>query len=98
MTKTVHDTAAAKKQQEAAKAILEPFLKRAYRRPVSPEEVGRFLRFIDLAEKKGDNFEKGIQLAMKAALCSPNFLFRIEKDFRIKGETFAEPVTQFELA
>src|SRR5438876_497851 len=98
MTRTVEATATAKEKEDAARAILEPFLKRAYRRPVSAEEVGRFMRFIDLAEKKGDNFEKGIHLAMKAALCSPNFLFRVEKDFRIKGETFSEPITQFELA
>src|SRR5262249_27970295 len=75
MTKTVAAKASANEKEEAARAILEPFLKRAYRRPVPADEVGRFLRFIELAEKKGDNFEKGIELAMKAALCSPNFLF-----------------------
>jgi hypothetical protein len=90
--------ATAQEKEDAARAILRPFLKRAYRRPVNDEEVGRFLRFITVAEKNGDNFEKGIQLAMQAALCSPHFLFRIERDFRIKGEKFADPITQFELA
>jgi hypothetical protein len=98
MMETVPAKATAKEKQKAARAILQPFIKRAYRRPVAAEEVERFVRFIDLAEKNGDNFDKGIQLALKAALCSPNFLFRVEKDFRIKGDKFVEPITQYELA
>src|SRR5262249_48756392 len=98
MIKVVPADASQLQKQEGPQAILRPFLRRAYRRPVLDDEVNRFLRFISLAEKNGDSFEKGIQLAMQAALCSPNFLFRIEKDFRIKADKFAEPVTQFELA
>jgi hypothetical protein len=98
MTQTVDAKATAKEKQEAAIAILRPFVVHAYRRPVAADEMTRFGRFIELADKNGDDFEKGIQLAMKAALCSPNFLFRVEKDFRIVGEKFAEPITQFELA
>jgi hypothetical protein len=90
--------ASSQEKAEAARTIMSAFAKRAYRRPLSEEELGRFQRFIDLAEKKGDDFEIGIQLAMKATLCSPHFLFRIEKDFRIKGEKLADEITNYELA
>jgi hypothetical protein len=88
-----------KEKEEAAYAILKPFVSRAYRRPAGSDELSRlFNRFIPLAEKNGDNFEKGIQLAMQAVLCSPHFLFRVEKDFKIVGDKFAQPITQYELA
>jgi mono/diheme cytochrome c family protein len=98
MSQKVDAQASAKDKQQAAQAILRPFIFRAYRRPPIPDELTRLGRFIDLAEKNGDDFEKGIQLAMKAALCSPHFLFRVEKDFKIQGEKFAEPISPFELA
>jgi hypothetical protein len=90
--------ATAKEQLEAGQAILDNFVKRAYRRPILQDELSRLLRFLDVAKKNGDSFEKGIQLAMQATLCSPHFLFRLEKDFRIKGDKFAEPVGHYELA
>ena len=46
-----------------ARAILERFAGRAYRRPATAEEVDRLVGFVDLAEKNGDTFELGIQLA-----------------------------------
>jgi hypothetical protein len=90
--------AALKEKEEAANAILKPLVSKAYRRPVATDELARLFKFIALAEKNGENFETGIQLAMRAVLCSPHFLFRIERDFKIKGEKFALPISQYELA
>ena len=61
-----------------AKKILASFTAKAWRRPVSDAEVTKLLRFVDLAAREGDSFENGIQLAIKAVLVSPQFLFRIE--------------------
>lgn len=63
-----------------ARETLEPFLKRAWRRPVSSEEVDRALAFLDVAASAGDPdpFKAGIALAIQSALMSPNFMFRIE--------------------
>jgi hypothetical protein len=69
-------------KKEAARIILREFARRAYRRPVRPDEVERLTRFVDLAEKNGDRFETGIRLALQAVLVSPHFLFRIERDPR----------------
>jgi hypothetical protein len=87
---------------EAARAIIERFASRAYRRPVAAGEVGRLLRFVDLAEEGGEGFERGIQLAVEAILCSPQFLFRVELDPRPRrrGEVLppVRPVNDYELA
>src|SRR5262249_10349515 len=69
-----------KDQAELACKTLDNFASRAYRRPVTAKEVERLTRFVELAEKKGDTFEAGIQLAVRAVLASPHFLFRIETD------------------
>jgi hypothetical protein len=85
---------------EAARKIVEHFARRAYRRPVTAEEVNRLVRFVKLAEGQGDGFERGIRLAVTAALVSPNFLFRVELDPRRPpySRAIAHPITDYELA
>jgi hypothetical protein len=63
-----------------ARRIIAAFAPRAYRRPVALAEVDRLLRCAHTAWQDGGSFERGIQLAMEAALVSPNFLFRVETD------------------
>jgi hypothetical protein len=58
-----------------ARAILEKFTRRAWRRPVEPAEIDRLMRLYDTARAHGDGFEAGVKLAFKAALVSPHFLF-----------------------
>ena len=60
--------------------IIRTFTERAWRRPVSEDEMRRLLRLVDLAVRSGDAPEVGIQLALRAVLVSPNFLFRVELD------------------
>lgn len=62
--------------------ILTRFAERAYRRPVSRDEVDRLLRFVELARNNGDSSETGLRLAFQAILVSPHFLFRVEGDPR----------------
>jgi hypothetical protein len=90
---------------QAAHAILERFAGRAYRRPVPEGELGRLLKFVDLAVENGDSFERGIQLAVQAILVSPQFLFRVELDSRSsrgvergRTETASVPIGDFEVA
>jgi hypothetical protein len=74
----------AKKPNEDDRAygtrVLTDFARRAYRRPVTTQEVQRLTRYVELAQKEGESVERGIQLGMQAALASPNFLFRVEAD------------------
>jgi mono/diheme cytochrome c family protein len=63
-----------------AQSIVARLARRAYRRPVAPHEAAALMRFYRLSREAGDSFEDGVQLAIKAMLVSPNFLFRIERD------------------
>ena len=59
---------------------LESFLRRAWRRPVTAEEVDRHLGLVTAATQDGDTVEQGLQWALSAALLSPHFLYRVELD------------------
>lgn len=67
-------------ERQAARKILAKFARRAYRRPVTNDEVDALVRVYDLAAKEREGFERGIQLGVQAALVSPHFLFRVERD------------------
>lgn len=81
--------------------VLTPFLQRAYRRPVSAPEVNRLIAVAQTAVDQGESFEQGIRLAVEAALVSPKFLFRMEKDasrpgsFRISDHELASRLSYF---
>lgn len=66
--------------RKAAETVLTNFARRAYRRPPTAEEVQRLLRLYDSAATRGDAWDQAIRLPMKAVLCSPHFLYRIEDD------------------
>ena len=78
----------------AAEKTLAEFARRAYRRPVKPEEVTRLMKLFDMGEK--ESFDKAIRLPLKAVLVSPHFLFRIEEDPKNPDET--KQIGEFELA
>lgn len=61
-----------------ARTLLEPFLRRAWRRPVSRAEASRLAQVVDDAVDAGESFDTGMRWAIQAALVSPHFLFRIE--------------------
>jgi hypothetical protein len=86
-------------KSEAARRILANFLPKAFRRPVTPDEVTKYVRLVELADSKGGSFEEGIRLALQAVLVSPHFLYRIETDRQVPGRTGADyPLNDFELA
>ncbi|MCE9532659.1 MAG: DUF1592 domain-containing protein [Planctomycetes bacterium] len=89
----------AKKDHEtAARKIIENFATRAYRRPVKPPEVERLLKIFKLMDDQSEPFEKSIQLALRAVLVSPNFLFRVERDVEPDNPKVVHPINEYELA
>lgn len=60
-----------------AKKIVENFASRAFRRPVTDQDMAAPLRFYE-AGRKEKGFEAGIQQAVMAVLASPKFLYRVE--------------------
>jgi len=61
-----------------SRKILSALARRAFRRPVTAEEVKRLTSLVTMVQKKGDSFEEGLAVAMEAILTSPHFLFRID--------------------
>ena len=59
--------------------ILATLARRAFRRPVTDDDVGRLLRFYEQGATTG-GFEDGIELALRRLLVSPEFLFRIVEE------------------
>src|SRR5581483_9859699 len=63
--------------------LLGDFMRRAYRRPVAPQDVEPVLALVAqyLADKdnKKNSFEEAMRVGYKAILCSPHFLFFQEK-------------------
>jgi hypothetical protein len=87
-----------KDRKPAARKILENLARRAFRRPVTSQELDRLVGLTALAEKNGDSFETGIQLALKAILISPHFLFRFELDREPHNPKAVHPISEYELA
>ncbi len=81
-----------------ARETLAPFARRAYRRPVRPEELDRLAQLVKLATDDGDSFEAGIRLAVQAVLVSPHFLFRVEIEPKRKDGEVRSPLGAFEMA
>jgi hypothetical protein len=63
---------------EATKAILARLSSRAFRRPVSPQELAGLTELALSLQADGESFESSIQVAVQAILISPKFLFRVE--------------------
>ena len=82
----------------AARAILERFASRAFRRPASGDELAKLTKLVELAIRNGDSFDRGIQLVIEAVLVSPQFLFRVELDSRgISASKASANAAPFEL-
>ncbi len=84
--------------REAAREIVARFATRAFRRPVTPEEVERCLALYDAAEKAGQRFELRVRAALFRVLVSPHFLFRVERDPLGLPPGTTYPVGEYELA
>jgi hypothetical protein len=76
-------------QQEPACArdIVSTLARRAYRRPVTSEDMKDLMGFYESGRKKG-SFDDGIEMALRRILASPEFMFRFEHDPLKPGEIY----------
>ena len=93
---TCHPDAGAE-EAACARTILSSLARRAYRRPVTDADLQAPLSFYEEGLAEG-GFEAGIEMALRALLVSPDFLFRVERDPAgvAPGETY--PIGHLELA
>lgn len=80
-------------EQEYVREVIERFLPRAWRRPVTDDEVTRFSEFFQVVRKEMPSFEEAIKETLAMALVSPHFLYILEP---FSAER--RPLTQYELA
>jgi hypothetical protein len=78
-----------------AAQFIDSFGSRAFRRPLTDAEKTRFLGFFDAA-LTGGQFKTGVELAIRAMLISPSFLFRSELGKDDGSGTFT--LTPYEIA
>jgi mono/diheme cytochrome c family protein len=72
-------TATEAEQLACARQIVSTFARRAYRRPVTEQDLVAPLSFYKAGKEDGDGeFDAGIKAALMAILSSPKFLYRAE--------------------
>jgi len=64
---------------EQARAILQQFVPRAFRRPARDGEVDQYIELFEAAQKSGESWEQAVLFALRGVLVSPSFLFRLEE-------------------
>ena len=71
--------ATAAQEPGCAKRIISTLTRRAYRRPVTDEDLKTPLAFYEQGYAEG-GFETGVETALRKILIAPEFLFRVEQD------------------
>ena len=74
------ETAADADERTCATEIVSRLARRAYRRPVTQDDVETLLAFFESGRESGGSFEAGVQLALERMLVDPDFLLRVERD------------------
>ncbi len=63
-----------------AKTIIQTLSRRAYRRPTTAADIDRLVKYYEQGRAESGTFEDGVEMALRAILASPDFLFRINHD------------------
>jgi mono/diheme cytochrome c family protein len=80
-----------------AKKILTNLARRAYRRPVTADDVARLMKTYDTG-RAGTDFDHGIEAALEEVLVSSNFLFLRETDPQGSASGSVHRISDVELA
>ncbi len=83
--------------KEAASKVLKPIAVKAFRRPLTADELSRLAALVDGVVESGETYEGGLQAGIQAILVSPNFLFKVEDPAEKVAQEFPL-LTDFELA
>lgn len=84
-------------EMACAQQFVEVFGRRAFRRPLTPQEVQRFVALWNTG-RTGGTFADGIELLVQMFLQSPHFLYRVERGLPAQARGNAVPLTSYEMA
>ncbi len=77
------------------KKLFHTFAERAYRRPVEPTELQRYIDLVAKLESEGNSRQVAIKGAYTAMLCSPDFIYLRQKPGRLDDFTLASRLSYF---
>jgi mono/diheme cytochrome c family protein len=80
-----------------ARQITENLERRAFRRPVTSDDVTRLMPFYEAGRQGGGSFDQGIEQIVAAVLASPEFLYRAIIGQQSRGSKNAPPNGEFPL-
>ena len=83
---------------QAARENLRSFVKRAFRRHVSEDELTPFVKLAERIASDGESFAVAMQVAVTGVLVSPHFLFRVESDKKPDDPNDRHSLNDYELA
>jgi mono/diheme cytochrome c family protein len=81
-----------------ARQIAENLAHRAYRRPVTADDVAHLMRFYEEGRLDKGTFDQGITEVVAAVLASPDFLFRSIQSPKSVSKSSEFPLSDLELA
>lgn len=81
--------------QADAERLLQQFLPRLFRRPVSQDVLQQYVQIAISRLEAGDCFETAMRAAYRTALCSPDFLYHIEPLEALDDHAFACRLSYF---
>jgi mono/diheme cytochrome c family protein len=84
--------------REAARRNLTEFATRAFRRPVTDDELRRLFRLMQSVRELGATNDESYRTALYTILSSPHFLFRVELDHAAVDDDGIRKLNDFELA
>ncbi len=76
---------------ERMRGVLQSFADRAYRRPSTKDEVDRLVAVAEKRISTGRSPQEGLKDALKAALCSPAFIYLAQDTVAAKADSKARP-------
>lgn len=76
-------------------ALFHTFAERAYRRPVDPQEIARYVDLVAKLESEGNTRQAAMQGAYTAMLCSPDFIYLRSQTGKIDDIALASRLSYF---
>jgi hypothetical protein len=85
-------------ERACAERITANLAERAFRRPITPDDISRLMAFYDVGHEGAGGFNDGIEQMVTAVLVSPDFLYRGVATTNDSENADAQPLSDLELA
>jgi cytochrome c5 len=70
----------ARDEPACARTIVSTLARHAFRRPITPRDLGSLMEFYEAGRSQGGSFDDGIEAALQRVLADPEFVYRSEAE------------------